>query len=270
MKINIKNFIVALAACCALIWTACGDKATFESAVISPEGARVKFIHAISNQPTGVAAASQPIVIFANDAKWSAVLNSITNGPDSIAYGGTFPSVDYAVLPGTSATNFKIKLPRSLNPDTTILAGSIDLKSGKYYTVVAADTFPTARFFTIEDDRSVNKNLLKSYYRVVNAVAGSPAAGLDVFMRRQSATGPIATLKFGESSQYFEIDPNTGSVNDTLIARLPGLTTNFVANNYSTTGFTANRIRTIVIRGNAATGSTRGVRTGTVTTILNN
>jgi hypothetical protein len=268
MKINIKNIIVALVACSAVVWTACGDKATFDNAAISPDGARVKFLHAISNQPTGTAALSQPFVVFANDAKWTAALNTIANGPDSIAYGGTFPPVDYTVIPGGS-TNFKVKLPRSLNPDTTVLAASLDLKAGKYYTLIAADTFPTAKFIALEDDRSVNKSLLKSYYRVVNAVSGSPAAGFEVHMRRQSATGAIATLKFGEASPFFEIDPNTGSVNDTMFIRPQGSATNFTFLNFSTTTFTANRIRTIVIRGNAAVG-TRGVRTPAVTTIINN
>ena len=259
MKINIKNFIVALVACCAVIWTACGDKATFDNAVISPDGARVKFFHTISNQATGTAAASQPVVVFANDVKWSAVLNSIANGPDSIAYGGFFPINDYAVIPG-GAVNFKLKLPKSANPDTTILAASLNLSAGKYYTVIAADTFPTAKFLTFEDDRSVNKNLLKSYYRIINVVSGSPAAGYDIYLKRQSATGAIATVKFGEASPYLEIDPNTSSINDSLFVRPQGSTANYAVFNLTTTTFTANRIRNIVIRGNAAVGGTRGVR----------
>ncbi len=268
MKINIKNFIVAMAACCAVIWTACGDKAPYDTATLAPDGARIKFLHAVSNQPTGVAAASQPFVVFANDNKWTAVLNSVAYGPDSIAYGGTFPTTDYSVFPAGSI-NFKVKLPRSLNPDTTVLAAALDLKAGKYYTVMAADTFPTAKLIAIEDDRTANKNQLKSYYRVVNAVSGSPATGYDVYMRRQSASSPIATLKFGEVSPFFEIDPNTSSISDTMFIRPQGTATNFLAINYSTTTFTANRIRTIVLRGNAAVG-TRGVRAGNVTTIVNN
>jgi hypothetical protein len=269
MKINIKNFIVALMACCAVIWTACGDKAPYDTATIAPDGARVKFLHAISNQASGVAAATHPFVVFANDAKWTGVLNSVANGPDSIAYGGTFPTTDYSVFPAGSI-NLKVKLARSINPDTTVLAGALDLKAGKYYTVIAADTFPTAKFITLEDDRSANKNPLKSYYRVVNAISGSPAAGYDVYMRRQAATGVIATVKFGEASPYIEIDPNTTSINDTMFIRPQGSATNFVTINHSTGTFTANRIRTIVLRGNAAVGGTRGVRTPSVTVVINN
>jgi hypothetical protein len=269
MKVNIKNFIVALVACCALIGTACGDKATFDNASISPDGARVKFIHGISNQATGATALSQPIVVFANDSKWSAVLNSIANGPDSIAYGSGFPLNDYAVLPG-GAVNFKLKLPKSANPDTTILAGSLNLSAGKYYTVVAADTFPTAKFLSFEDDRSVNKNLLKSYYRIINTISGTPTDGFDMYVKRQSATGAIATLKFAEASPYFEIDPNASTVNDSLIIRPKGLTTNYAAFSLGTTTFTANRIRNIVLRGNAAVGGTRGVRTPTYTLYATN
>jgi Domain of unknown function (DUF4397) len=269
MKINIKNFIVALAACCTVIWSACGDKATYDTAVIAPDGARVKFLHAISNQPTGVAAASQPFVVFANENKWTAVLNSVANGPDSIAYGGTFPAVDYSIFPAGSV-NFKVKLPRSLNPDTTVLAAALDLKAGKYYTVMAVDTFPTAKLIAIEDDRTANKNQLKSYYRVINAVSGSPAGGYDIYMRRQSTTGAIATVKFGEASSFLEIDPNLSAVNDTIFVRPQGTTTVLGFLNLSTTGFTANRIRTLVLRGNVAVGGTRGVRAVSVSTILNN
>lgn len=269
MKINIKNFISALLACCALIWSACGDKAPYDTATLAPDGARVKFLHAVSNQPTGVAAASQPFVVFANDNKWTAVLNSVANGPDSIAYGGTFPTTDYSVFPAGS-TNFKVKLPRSFNADTTVLAASFDLKAGKYYTLMAADTFPTAKLIAIEDDRTANKNQLKSYYRVINAVSGSSVGGYDIYMRRQSPTAPIATVKFGEASPFLEIDPNTGSVNDTLFIRPQGSTTTLGFLNLSTTGFTANRIRTIVFRGNVAVGGTKGVRALAITTIVNN
>ena len=269
MKINIKNFIIALVACCTVVLSACGDKAPYDTATIAPDGARVKFLHAISNQPTGVAAASQPFVVFANDSKWTAVLNSVANGPDSIAYGGTFPTADYSVFPAGS-TNFKVKLPRSLNPDTTVLAAAIDLKAGKYYTLMAADTFPTAKFIAIEDDRTANKNQLKSYYRIVNAVSGSPATGYDIYMRRQSATGAIATVKFGEASPFLEIDPNLTSVNDTVFVRPQGSATSVGFLNLSTGSFTPNRIRTIVLRGNVAVGGTRGARTLAVTTILNN
>jgi hypothetical protein len=270
MKINIKNFIVALAACCAVIWTACGDKAPYDTATLAPDGARVKFIHAISNQPIGTAAASQPLVMFANDNKWSAILNTVPNGPDSIIYGSGFPLSDYSVFPAGSIS-FKAKLPRSLNPDTTVLAGSIDLKAGKYYMLIAVDTFPTARFIAIEEDRSINKNQLKSYYRITNAVSGSPAGGYDVYMRRQAASGPIATIKFGEASSYLEIDPNLSTVNDTMFIRPQGsTTTTFATLNLSTGGFTPNRIRNIILRGNAAVGGTRGVRAGTFTTFLTN
>jgi hypothetical protein len=269
MKINIKNFIIALVACCAVIWTACGDKATFDNAIIAPDGARVKFIHGISNQATGTAAAAQNVVVFANDAKWSAVLNTIANGPDSIVYGSGFPLNDYAILPG-GAINFKLKLPKSLNPDTTILAGSLNLSAGKYYTVVAADTFPNAKFLSFEDDRSVNKNLLKSYYRVINTISGTPADGYDIYVKRQSATGAIATVKFGEASPYFEIDPNTSTVNDSLILRPKGLTTTYAAFSLGTGTFTANRIRNFVLRGNASVGGTRGVRTPTYTLYATN
>jgi hypothetical protein len=269
MKINIKNFIVALATCCAVIWSACGDKAPYDTATLAPDGARVKFMHAITNQPTGVAALSQPFVLFANENKWSGILNSVANGPDSIAYGSLFPVTDYSFFPAGSV-NIKVKLPRSLNPDTTVLGAALDLKAGKYYSVLAMDTFPTAKLVAFEDDRTANKNQLKSYYRIINAVAGAPATGYEFYMRRQTTAGAFATVKTGEASPYLEIDPNLTSLNDTLFIRTPGSTTNVAFLNLSTTSFTANRIRNIVLRGNVAVGGTRGSRALAATIYLAN
>jgi hypothetical protein len=269
MKINIKNFIVALVACCAVVWSACGDKATLDSVGISPDGARVKFFHALVPSTRRQDTTRNAVVIFSADKKWSAVLNTFANGADSITYGGVFPTSDYAVLPAGTA-NLKVKLPASLNPDTTLLAYTGSLEANSYYTLIAADTLPTPRFILVKDNRTVNKNVLKSYYRVVNAVSGAPATGYDIYLRRQSTSGPIATLKFGESSDYFEIDPNTSTTNDTLFARPQGSTTTaYLTANLLTSTFTANRIRTIIIRGVAVPGINTS-RTAAATILLNN
>jgi hypothetical protein len=268
MKINIKNFIVALAACCTVIWSACGDKATYDTAVIAPDGARVKFLHAIVPSTKKQDTTRIPIVVFSSDKKFTAVLTSIPNGADSIVYGGIFPISDYAIVP-SGAANLKVKYPTSVSADTTLLAFTGTLDANSYYTIIAADTLPTPRTIVVKDERNVNKNQLKSYYRVVNAVSGSPATGYDIYLRRQSTSSPIATLKFGEASGYFEIDPNLSSINDTLFVRPQGTTTNYYIGNLSTTSFTANRIRTFVIRGLAVPGVNTS-RTPTLSTILNN
>jgi hypothetical protein len=268
MKINIKNFIVALATCCAVIWTGCGDKAPYDTATVAPVGARVKFHNAVSNTPTPTAVVGQAFTIFLNDAKWSGLSTSIPYGNDSVIYSSSFPLVDYSVVP-EGTVSFKAR-PTS-NKDTTVLiSSSLDLKAGKYYTVFAVDTFPSARIVTLEDDRTVNKNLLKSYYRLINTISGGPAAGFDLYMRRQSTTGPIATVKFGEASAYLEIDPNLSTVNDTLFIRAQGSATNLGFINLSTTNFTANRVRNIVLRGNTSVGGIRGLRTLAFSAILAN
>jgi Domain of unknown function (DUF4397) len=268
MKINIKNLIIALAACCAVIWTACGDKALYDTASIAPDGARVKFFNAVTNTPKATDAIGQPFTIFLNDTKWSGLSTSVPYGNDSVTYASSFPLVDYSIVPG-GTVSFKAR-PTS-NKDTTVLINaSLDLKAGKYYSVFAIDTFPSARVVALEDDRSVNKSPSKSYYRLVNAISGGPAAGYDLYMRRQSTSGPIATVKFGEASAYLEIDPNLSTVNDTIFIRPQGSTTTLGFLNLSTTNFTANRIRNIVLRGNASIGGTRGARTLAFSPILTN
>jgi hypothetical protein len=268
MKINIKNFIVALAACCAVIWTACGDKAPYDTATVAPDGARVKFFNAVTNTPKAADAFGQPFTIFLNDTKWSGLSTSVPYGNDSVTYSSSFPLVDYSVVPG-GTVSFKARA--TSNKDSAVLINSsLDLKAGKYYTVFAVDTFPSARVVTLEDDRAVNKNQLKSYYRLINTISGGPAAGYDLYMRRQSTSGPIATVKFGEASAYLEIDPNLSSVNDTIFIRSQGSTTNLGFVNLSTTNFMANRIRNIVLRGNASVGGTRGARALAFSAIFTN
>lgn len=242
MKIHIKNLIYAVLVCSAFVSVNnCGPRATLETVAPVTEGARVKFLHAIQGGP--------PLVVFANGKKFSAVLTTLTNGPDSIVYGGTFPITDYSVLPA-GATNFELKTPASANPPAaTILTSSVTLENGKYYTVIAADTLPNPRLVAITDDRSVIKSEKKSYIRFVNLLIGGATTGYEFILRRQGVSTTLSTLKYGEAGTVLEIDPYTvGSVNDSLFVRIPGATTNLTAISLTST-LSSNRLRTFVLRG---------------------
>lgn len=237
MKLNIKNLICAGLFCSVVVAVnSCGDEARLDTIAPVTEGARVKFLHAYQAGP--------PLVVFVNGKKWSAVLNSIANGPDSIVYGGTFPITDYSVLPA-GANNFEIKTTTG----TVVTSSSLTLENGKYYTVIAADTLPNPRLVTITDDRSAIKSDKKTYLRFVNLVTGGAATGYEFVLRRQGASTTLSSLKYGEAGSVIEIDPYlVGSPNDSIFVRIPGATTNFVTIN-TTTSLSANRLRTFVLRG---------------------
>ncbi len=237
MNLNIKNLIYAGLFCSAVVAiNSCGDEATLNSIAPVTEGARVKFLHAYQAGP--------PLVVFANGKKWSAVLNSIANGPDSIVYGGTFPLADYSVLPA-GANNFELKTTTG----TAVTNSSLTLENGKYYTVIAADTLPTPRLVTITDDRSAIKSEKKTYLRFVNLLTGGSPTGYEFVLRRQGASTILSTLKYGEAGTVVEIDPYlVGTPNDSFFIRVPGTTFNTVIVNTGTS-LTSNRLRTFVLRG---------------------
>ncbi len=239
MKFNIKTLAISgFVLFCFTLFNACGDEATLEN--ISPaDGARVKFIHAV---PGGAPA----VVIYANGKKFTAVNNTVANGPDSITYGNIFPATDFAtVTPGT--IKFLAKLPLGVNPrDTTIATSDLTLENGKYYLLVAGDTLPSPKFTLVPEMRGVIKNDKKMYLRVVNTISATPAAGYDVYARRGGVSTLIGTIKSGQVTDYVEYDPLlTG--NDSIYVRAAGATTNLTALNLGALG--ANRNYTAVLRG---------------------
>jgi hypothetical protein len=239
----IKYICVCLSLFTVITINSCGEKATIDS-VTPAEGARVKFLHAVQGGP--------PVVVFANGKKWSARLNTIANGPDSLVYGDIYPSADYSVFaPGEA--NFELKTPASATPAAvSVLTGKASLENGKYYTVIAADTALKPRLVTIQDDRSAIKNSIKTYLRFVNLVAGAPT--YDIIYRRNGASTTMATLKYGDASSVVEFDPYpTGiTVNDSIYIRAQGTTANIAFFSLGT-GLTANRLRTYIIRGKVGT-----------------
>ena len=164
------------------------------------------------------------------------------------------------INPLSNVTTFDIKTTAA----AAVVSSKVTLESGKYYTLIATDTLPSPKTLLITDDRSTIKSDKKTYVRFVNVVAGGSATGYDFILRRQGVSTTLSTLKGGEAGAVVELDPYplTNTVNDSLLIRVPGATTNFVALNLSTTGLSANRLRTFVLRGKAASPG--------VNTILNN
>jgi Domain of unknown function (DUF4397) len=246
MKIDIRKiYFAALVCSVALLFNGCGNSATLDAVTPVTDGAKVKFVHGIQGAPA--------IVVYANGKKWSAVLTSLTNGPDSLVYGNSFPQIDYTVMPA-GANNFEVKTTPSANPASAVVAtASLTFENGKYYTVIAADTLPTPRLVAITDDRNAIKSDIKSYVRFVNLLTGGSATGYEFVLRRKGVSTVLSSIKYGEAGAVVEVEPYSVSntVNDSILVRIPGATANFAALNLNALGtnLTPNRLRTFIMRG---------------------
>ena len=185
------------------------------------------------------------MTVIQNGQKWTSVL-STAKYTDSINYGGTFPTLDYTVLPAGS-TKFTAKLPLSVNAKDTIVSElTQNLEDGKYYLVMAADTFPTPKLYIIPDIRDEKRNPNKTYFRFSNFMLKTPATGYECYLGRQSTS--FASIKYGETSSYVEFEP-TGAVSDTVFMRVPGTTTNALTFSFGASKFAANRAAIFIMRG---------------------
>lgn len=199
---------------------------------------QVRFIHALSsnsiNTATTITATTPPpaLNIFANGL----LLNGLSTAAvtRATAYGGSFPGgaialagatngnnvFDYAIIPGGT-----VRVAGVLNrltgqtPADTVLATSLQLESGKRYSVIAGDTIPFQRFFAFEDN-FVNPDTANYTVRFINMAVnlGTGANGYDVYSRRRQAT-IVSGVRYRNASAWIE-----GSVtpNDTLEIRAAG------------------------------------------------
>lgn len=256
MNKNIKNLFTAFAACLIVIaMNSCGEKANLDGSISPATGARVKFLHAVSG--------GSPLVVTQNSQKWTTVLTT-AKYTDSIIYSGIYPAIDYATLPAGS-TKFSAKLPLSVNAKDTVVAElTQNLEDGKYYMLLAADTFPSPKLFMIPDLRDDNRNSNLTYFRFANFLVKSPATGYDIFLSRQPAQS-FGNIKYGEASPYIEFTP-TGAVNDTIYLRAPGVTTNAYVFSLGASKFAANRSAIVVLRGVVGGTGTKAPTFSSITT----
>ncbi len=256
MNKNIKNLFLAFTACLiVLIMNSCGEKADLNGSITPAQGARVKFFHAVSG--------GSPLTVTQNSQKWTSVLTT-AKYTDSVIYTGLFPAIDYATLPAGS-TKFTAKLPLSLNAKDTVVAElTHNLEDGKYYVLLAADTFPSPKLFMIPDIRDDNRNSNLTYFRFANFLVKSPTTGYDIFLSRQP-TQPFANIKYGEASPYIEFAP-TGAVADTIFLRTPGTTTNAFVFALGATKFAANRSAIVLLRGVVGGTGTKAPSFSVITT----
>ena len=238
-----KKYILSISLLTTLLIGGCGDENSFLTQVVPAEGARVKFVHAAPDA-AGVA-------IFVNDKKVSGVLTVAPTVPGTIAYGGVFPSNDYAILPAGAA---KVKITTPTVGDATLLTGDVNLESGKYYTVVATGLAPTYAPFVVQDNiPEILGN--KVFFRVINLVANSTDVEVSI-----AGTVAATGVKFKEGGDKFiayELPGFTNTsfsfplnikINGNSTATTAGtITANLTTITYA--GVTPGRVYTLIVRG---------------------
>ena len=132
MKIK-HNAIAALILTAMTVFVAC-KKNEITLLGVTPTGARVKLISACSNCPSLLMTA-----------------NGQTINPTALAYGGAFPTGNYAVLPSGDVTLDFIRSDSS----KSLFSTKVSLADGKYYSIYVGDTVPTPNISLIEDDIKV-------------------------------------------------------------------------------------------------------------------
>ncbi len=254
MILNFKNIFYSLPfTMVALIFASCGDKAVLDNTLApAGDGARIRFHNAVPGGPA--------VVLYNGDTKVSASLTTVTYGPDSVASGGLFPALDYAVVPA-GTVKYSIRPPSS---STITLQSDLNLTNGSYYSLIAYDTVGAQKFLLVNDDRTAVKDTSKAYVKIVNVVNGAPA-GYDFYFKRQGiAANLVATVKGFDASSYIEIAPYplTNTANDSLYVRPAGGTANVFSLSLGAGGagsaaiLQPNRIRNLIIRGVAASATT--------------
>jgi hypothetical protein len=250
-KIIIYTFLLAGFGSLVL---SCGEERNFLESVQAAEGARVKFFHAAVDVPG--------VVISVNDKIVSGVLNTTTSVPAGVTYGSLFPILDYATVAGGTA-RVKVTVPATATAPEVNLNANVNVENGKYYTVHAVGNAGNYSFAVTEDDLSVPDAGSKTYVRFVNAMAATPAAGIEFVVNNVVAATKTAISAGKEDFIAFD---QVGPTRFTVVLRQAGTTA--ALSTLSNLNFVRGKKYTVVARG--LTGSTATATRPTISTVNNN
>jgi hypothetical protein len=164
----------------------------------TPVGARVKFLPACSNCPSLQMTANGQVI-----------------NPTGIAYGGSFPTSGYAVLPTGEVSLDFIRTDSS----KSLFSTKVRLLEGKYYSIYVGDTVPTPTISLIEDDiKTFQDTFLR--VRFVNVLSGKTKDTLE-FVRKNDNSVVATGITYGKASE-FKFVPATAA--DTFFYRKVGTT----------------------------------------------
>jgi Domain of unknown function (DUF4397) len=230
MKVKYNAF-AALILTAFTVFVAC-EKNEIALLGVTPTGAKVKFLPSCSNCPSLQMTANGQII-----------------NPTGVAYGGSFPTSGYAVLPTGEVTLDFIRTDSS----KSLFSTKVTLAEGKWYSLYVGDTVPTPTISLIEDDiKAFQDTFLR--VRFVNVLSGKTKDTLEL-VRKNDNTVVGTGVTYGKASEFKFIPTTTA---DTFFYRKVGATTLYplTANIILTTKSSA-RTLTFLARGlnNKATGT---------------
>jgi hypothetical protein len=198
---KVKNNIFAAILLTALtVFIAC-EKNVISTPGESPVGARVKFVHACSDCPGLLVTA-----------------NTKTVNPTAMTYAsgtvGAFPTASYAVLP---AGELSLDIIRS-DSSKSILAKTISVADGKWYTVYIGDTLKTPNLYVVEDDiKAFQDTFLR--VRFANLLSGTTKDTLELVHKNYNkVVGTSVT--YGKVNEFSFVQSISGV--DTFLFRKAG------------------------------------------------
>lgn len=229
-------------AACVLTWMACEKNSGFQDTSAVPEGSRVKFIHGSWNAPA--------VIFYGKDSTVKYSGGAVATGGllTGLAYGSTYPSNDYAVVP---ASNDSVKIRVAQN--ATVAAGQFAalgkfaFDNNRYYSVFVVDSFPQNSALYVEDNLKRPEDFSKDSLiniRFVHMVYGGPA--VDIFSRRANRV-IFSNINYKQISEFQELTKYP--IADTLTVRVANTTT--VIATLNTFNPTNKRNYTLFARGRA-------------------
>jgi hypothetical protein len=209
----------------------CGEEYDFLNSAKFANGARVKFYHAAVDVPG--------VTVFVNDQLISGVLTVSPATPGLVTYGNFFPLQEYSVLtPGTA----NIKAVAATTPEISFTT-ALQVDDNKYYTVYAIGNGGSYKFVVSNDDIST-PDVDKTYIRYVNAMATTPAAGVEFLVNNVVVATSSGSV---DGTEAFFPYAQDGTARFTIGIREKGKTTNLTTS--SALNLARGRKYTIVARG---------------------
>jgi Domain of unknown function (DUF4397) len=229
----------------------CGDEHNQLNSITPAKGARVKFIHAAADATDDAKAVN----INVNGAKVSA---NTTGG--ALAYFSTFPVTDYiALAPGNADIDV---LSVVNNVESPFLEATLNIEDEKYYSVAVIGNKTLGYETFVMNDGNVAKipNDNKARFRFINLIHNS-TNNLDLItttVPSGSGLTPgnlITNVAYKGGEQAFSEFPlgttstGTAAVSGTFSIRVVDANTKATVASATNISFTANKVYTIIARG---------------------
>lgn len=262
MKINIKHILCSAAIGSLIGLSACEKNELNLSNSIDPSAGGYFKLGWFS---PGLA--SQGVQLKINGVRLSNQLGyGYTSTSTTAAYAMPYPGGglntggnnknDYlAVDTGTIQVSLSVPKKGTNEDSINVLATTVNISKGKYYTLMVCDSFPNAQAYVLDDNTTYADS---GYYRynITNTIPNLGDAGIDFLLSNSNGGGVkvlASDVKYKQSTG-FQAFPWVGG-SDTLRIRKTGTTT--ILGTYTTSSVTNKRCFTLVARGYVGATSVR-------------